>query len=83
MTTFLFFSVAISEIGIISTVPFTRRNCFVFTVAATIGLGFGATLVLNWSEFVFSYRGVDRAKERFLGFAVTAFVAVILNLIDW
>lgn len=43
MTTFLFASVAISGIRIISTVPFTRRNRFVLTAA--MSMGFGATLV--------------------------------------
>jgi NCS2 family nucleobase:cation symporter-2 len=43
MTTFLFSSVAISGIRIISTVPFTRRTRFILTAA--MSLGFGATLV--------------------------------------
>ena len=43
MTTFLFCSVAVSGIRIISTVPFTRRNRFI--LAASMALGFGATLV--------------------------------------
>ena len=47
MTTFLFSAVAVSGIRIISTVPFTRRNRFVLTAAMAIG--FGATLVPNWS----------------------------------
>lgn len=43
MTTFLFSSVAVSGIRIISTVPFTRRNRFILT--ASLSLGLGATLV--------------------------------------
>lgn len=43
MTTFLFSSVAVSGIRIISTVPFTRRNRFVLT--AGLAIGYGATLV--------------------------------------
>jgi uric acid-xanthine permease len=50
MTTFLFASVAISGIRIISTVPFTRRTRFILTAA--MSLGFGAILVPNWFSYV-------------------------------
>lgn len=43
MTTFLFASVAVSGIRIISTVPFTRRNRFILTMS--LAVGYGATLV--------------------------------------
>jgi xanthine/uracil permease len=88
MTTFLFSSVAISGIRIISTVPFTRRNRFILTAA--MSLGFGATLVPNWFSFVFTYKGDNQATAGFFsaivlvmetGFAVTAFLAIILNLL--
>ena len=49
MTTFLFASVAVSGIRIISTVPFTRRTRFVLT--ASLAVGYGATLVPNWVSF--------------------------------
>ena len=87
MTTFLFSAVAVSGIRIISTVPFTRRNRFILTAA--MSLGFGATLVPNWFSFVFTYNG-GGAKGGFFnaivlvletGFAVTAFLAIFLNLI--
>lgn len=45
MTTFLFASVAVSGIRIISTVPFTRRNRFILTCG--LAIGYGATLVPN------------------------------------
>jgi len=88
MTTFLFASVAISGIRIISTMPFTRRNRFVLT--AGMSLGFGATLVPNWFSFVFTYQGGNHALLGFFnaielvmeeGFALTALLCVILNLI--
>lgn len=88
MTTFLFSSVAISGIRIISTIPFTRRNRFILTAA--MSLGFGATLVPNWFSFVFTYKGDNQATAGFFnaivlvletGFAVTAFLAIILNLV--
>jgi NCS2 family nucleobase:cation symporter-2 len=88
MTTFLFASVAISGIRIISTVPFTRRTRFILTAA--MSLGFGAILVPEWFSYVFTYTGDNRAKAGFFdaivlvmetGFAVTALIAVILNLL--
>ena len=86
MTTFLFSAVAISGVRIISTVPFTRRNRFILTAA--MSLGFGATLVPTWFSYFFTYTG-GGAKGGFLdaitlvmetGFALTAFVSIILNL---
>lgn len=88
MTTFLFSSVAVSGVRIISTVNFTRRNRFVLTAA--LSLGFGATLVPNWFSFVFPSAGANHAKQGFFnaivlvmetGFAVTAFLAIFLNLL--
>ena len=87
VTTFLFASVAVSGIRIISTVPFTRRNRFILT--ASLAIGFGATLVPTWFSFVFTYSGGD-AKGGFFnaielvletGFAVTGFLAMLLNLV--
>lgn len=88
MTTFLFSAVAISGVRIISTVPFTRRNRFILTAA--MSLGFGATLVPTWFSYVFTYTGGNHAKQGFFnaivlvmetGFAITAFMAIFLNLI--
>lgn len=87
MTTFLFSAVAVSGIRIISTVPFTRRNRFILTAA--LAVGYGATLVPKWFDYVFTYRGGNRALLGFFnaiqlvmesGFAVTAFLALFLNL---
>ncbi|PQE28990.1 purine permease protein [Rutstroemia sp. NJR-2017a BBW] len=87
MTTFLFASVAVSGLRIISTVPFTRRTRFILT--ASLALGYGATLVPTYFSYVFTYTGNNRAKAGFFdaivlvmetGFAVTAFIAVALNL---
>jgi uracil-xanthine permease len=87
MTTFLFCAVAVSGIAIISKVPFNRRNRFILTAA--LSLGYGATLVPTYFSKVFTYSGDDKALQGFLdaielimetGFAVTAMVAVILNL---
>lgn len=55
-----------------------------------MSLGFGATLVPNWFSYVFTYSGPNHALQGFFnaivlvletGFAVTAFLAVFLNLV--
>ena len=88
MTTFLFSAVAVSGIRIISTVNFNRRSRFILTAALSVG--FAATLVPDWFSFVFQYTGNNKALLGFFnaivlvmetGFAVTAFLALILNLI--
>lgn len=88
MTTFLFSAVSVAGIRIISTMEWTRRNRFILTAALT--LGFGATLVPTWFDFVFTYDGDDTALRGFYnainlvmetGFAVAAFVALALNLL--
>jgi NCS2 family nucleobase:cation symporter-2 len=88
MTSFLFTSVAVSGLKIISTAPFTRRDRFVFT--CTLMFGFGATLVPDWFSYVFTYSGSNKALQGFFnaivlvmetGFAVTGFLGVILNLL--
>ncbi|KAK3689780.1 permease family-domain-containing protein [Podospora appendiculata] len=88
MTTFLFCSVAVSGIAIIARgVPFNRRNRFILTGA--LALGYGATLVPTYFAHIFTYSGDNKALQGFLdaislimetGFAVTAFVAMILNV---
>lgn len=87
MTSFLFCSVAVSGIKIISTTEFTRRDRFVLT--AVLVPGFGALLVPSWFDNVFGYAGDNKSLKGFLeaivlvmetGFAVSGFLAVILNL---
>jgi xanthine/uracil permease len=88
MTTFLFSAVTVSGIRIISTMPFTRRNRFILTAGFT--LGFGATMVPNWFDFVFTSSGPNKALLGFYnaiililetGFAIVAFVTLALNLL--
>ncbi|KAG5298041.1 purine permease [Histoplasma ohiense] len=87
MTTFLFASVTVSGMRIISTVKFTRRNRFI--LSAALALGVGATLVPEWFSFVFTYRGNNKAKKGLIdavelvmvtGFVIAGFIALILNL---
>ncbi|KAI2638411.1 purine permease [Xylaria nigripes] len=89
MTTFLFTSVAVSGIAIISHgVPFTRRNRFILT--AGLALGYGATFVPTYFNNVFTYGGDNKSLRGFLdaialvletSFAVTALVTMSLNMI--
>ncbi|KAL1969832.1 hypothetical protein VTN77DRAFT_7341 [Rasamsonia byssochlamydoides] len=88
MTTFLFSSVAISGLRIISTVPFTRRNRFILT--ASFAVGMGATLVPDWFSYVFTYSGDNKGLIGLIdaielvmstGFVVSGWLALILNLI--
>lgn len=87
MTTFLFTSVTVSGIKIIAGTEFSRRDRFLLT--ASLLPGFGATLVPNWFDNVFTYKGDNKSLEGFFnaivlimetGFAVTGFLGVILNL---
>lgn len=89
MTTFLFTSVAVSGIAIITRgVPFNRRNRFILTAGLTIG--YGATLVPTYFSTVFTYSGSNKSLQGLIdavelvmetGFAVTAFVTMFLNLV--
>ncbi|EXJ64677.1 uric acid-xanthine permease [Cladophialophora yegresii CBS 114405] len=87
MTTFLFCAVAVSGMAIVNRVPFNRRTRFILT--ASLALGYGATLVPTWFNYVFTYQGDNHALRGFYdalvlvcetGFAITAFVSMILNL---
>ncbi|KAK4192152.1 putative uric acid-xanthine permease [Podospora australis] len=89
MTTFLFTAVAVSGMAIITKgVVFNRRNRFILT--AGLAIGYGATLVPNYFDNVFSYSGDNKGLQGFLdaislimetGFAVTAFLTMFLNLV--
>lgn len=88
MTTFLFTSVAVSGIKIISTTRFTRRDRFVLTAILVPGLG--ATLIDDWFSHVFTYTGGNKGKQGFFdaitlvmesGFAIAGLVGVFLNLL--
>lgn len=87
MTTFLFTSVAVSGLKIISSIPFTRRDRFVLTCSLMFGLG--STMLGDWFDNVFTYKGDNKSLQGFLnaivlvcetGFALAGFIGVILNL---
>lgn len=88
MTTFLFCAVAVSGMAIVNRVPFNRRTRFILT--ASLALGYGATLVPTWFDHVFTYSGDNHSLRGFYdaislvmetGFAITAMVSMILNLV--
>lgn len=88
MTTFLFTSVAVSGLKIISEAEFTRRDRFV--LSGSLLFGFGSLLVPNWFSFAFTYKGDNSSLQGFYdaivlvletSFAITGFMGVILNLL--
>ncbi|QLQ82593.1 hypothetical protein HG537_0H03560 [Torulaspora globosa] len=88
MTSFLFTTVAVAGLRIISSIPFTRRDRFVLTGALLPG--FGAILVPNWFDHVFTYSGNNHALQGFYdaivlvmesSFTVCGLVGIILNLL--
>jgi uric acid-xanthine permease len=88
MTTFLFCAVAVSGMAIVNRgVVFNRRNRFILT--AGFALGFAITLLPDYFDHVFTYRGGNKALRGFLdaitlimetGFAVCMLVCMGLNL---
>lgn len=87
MTTFLFSSVAVAGLAIISRCPFTRRDRFILTSAMVFGMG--STMVSDWFSNVFTYDGDNRSLQGFFdaivlvmesGYAIAGIIGVILNL---
>lgn len=88
MTSFLFSSVTVSGIKIISSTEFTRRDRFVLTAALVPGVG--SVLVPTWFDNIFTYSGNNTGLTGFFdaitlvmetGFAITGFIGLILNLL--
>jgi NCS2 family nucleobase:cation symporter-2 len=88
MTTFLFTSVAVSGIRIISLIKFTSRDRFILT--CSLMFGFGSLLVPNWFSYFFTYQSTNDALTGFLdaieivmetGFAIGGIIGVIMNFL--
>ncbi|KAI7832177.1 purine permease [Gamsiella multidivaricata] len=86
MTTFLFASVVVSGIRILSFLPWTRRERFI--VAASLSLGLGTALVPGVLTHMISYSGGSAFLTSLItsvniildtGFALGAIVSCILN----
>lgn len=88
MTTFLFTSVCVASLSIISRCRFTRRDRFVLTCSLLFGLG--ATMVDDWFSSVFTYNGDNKALKGFFnaiilvcqtGYAIGGILGIFMNLI--
>ncbi|KAG0291121.1 hypothetical protein BGZ98_003138 [Dissophora globulifera] len=86
MTTFLFASVVVSGIRILSFLPWTRRERFI--VAASLSLGLGTSLVPGVLTHIITYTGSSEFLSSVItsvnivldtGFALGAIISCILN----
>lgn len=85
MTTFLFTSVVVSGIRILSSVPWTRRNRFIATAALALGLS--DLMVPNWAAYLMPvssnqslqglYSGIGIVLQT--GYCMVAFIGCLLN----
>lgn len=87
VTTFLFATVAVAGLSILSSVKYTRRNRFVLGLSLSLGLG--NLLVADWASYFLPTTG-NRALEGFYQsiqiiietpFLISAIVGVIANAI--
>ncbi|KWU43840.1 Xanthine/uracil permease, partial [Rhodotorula sp. JG-1b] len=88
LTVFLFASVAVAGLRILSQVPWTRRSRFIAT--ASLSLGFAAIVNPSWFGSFFSYEGSNHALRGFLdaltliveeSYLITMFIAIPLELL--
>lgn len=88
MNAFLFASVTVSGIRILSYLEWTRRDRFIVT--CSLALGLGVTLVPSWFTYVFTYNGDNEALKGFLnaittvvdtGYCIGSLMAIFLNLV--
>jgi uric acid-xanthine permease len=64
VTTFLFSSVAVSGLKVLSLTAFTRRDRMI--LASALALGLGNLLVDDWSSYIFTYSGPNAALKGFM-----------------
>lgn len=69
MTTFLFTSVGVSGLAILSKSSFNRRDRMVLAIGLTFG--FASLLVPSWFSRVFTYEGDNTSKQGFINAVVT------------
>lgn len=88
MNAFLFASVTVSGIRILSYLSWTRRDRFIATTALALGLG--VTLCPGWFSHVFTYSGGNESVKGFLsavetivdtGYCIGSLSAIFLNLV--
>ncbi|KAH3666581.1 hypothetical protein OGAPHI_003437 [Ogataea philodendri] len=88
MQIFLFGTMGIAGIKVLSTVPWTRRNRFILT--AGLGWGFSGCVVPGWFDLVINYQGSNQSLAGFVEgielivetpFIFGAIIVFILNLL--
>ncbi|KAM0753435.1 xanthine/uracil permease [Meredithblackwellia eburnea MCA 4105] len=88
VTTFLFTTVAVSGLKVISMCKFTRRDRII--LASGLSLGIGNLLVPDWSSYIFTYSGDNHALLGFLDsiiiiletpFLIAGIICSLLNAI--
>ncbi|GAA5822184.1 hypothetical protein JCM3770_005077, partial [Rhodotorula araucariae] len=86
VTTFLFASVAVSGLKILSTADFSRRDRIILASALSIGLA--TLLVKDWANYIFTYSGGNSALKGFYDsliiilstpFLIAGIIASLLN----
>ncbi|GAA5997477.1 nucleobase:cation symporter-2 family protein [Rhodotorula paludigena] len=86
VTTFLFTTVAVAGMKIISTCAFSRRDRVI--LAASLSLGFATMLVKDFASYIFTYSGSNTALRGFMNsiviilgtpFLIAGIIASILN----
>lgn len=88
MTVFLFTSVAVTGLAVISKSTFCRRDRMV--LAISLVFGFASLLAPNWFSKIFTYKGSDQALSGFIEaivifvespYAISMLTGVIANLL--
>ncbi|KAL8287462.1 hypothetical protein RQP46_003320 [Phenoliferia psychrophenolica] len=86
VTTFLFTTVTVSGLKVLSMCSFSRRDRVI--LAAGLSFGLGNLLVSDWSSYIFTYAGSNAALEGFLNaliiilstpFLIAGIVCSLLN----
>ncbi|BGP52148.1 hypothetical protein JCM10450v2_008119 [Rhodotorula kratochvilovae] len=86
VTTFLFASVAVSGLKILSTAAFSRRDRII--LASALSFGLATMLVKDWASYIFTYAGSNAALKGFLNsliiilstpFLIAGILASLLN----
>jgi uracil-xanthine permease len=88
VTTFLFASVCVSGLKVISMTVMTRRTRIV--LASGLSFGLGNIIVPEWASYIFTYDGSNEALKGFMDaiiivlstpFLIAAIISIIVNLI--
>ncbi|KAG7831656.1 hypothetical protein KL920_001176 [Ogataea angusta] len=88
MQVFLFGTIGVAGIKVLSVVPWTRRNRFILSCG--LGWGFAGTVVSSWFDQILAYSGSNQALAGFLDgidlivetpFIFGAIIVCFLNLI--